>query len=166
VAVSVAPTVRIDPARCPFPLIDAGSLLMLRAATAALCKSGTTTLEAAVAGCPLIVAYRTSRWTYEIARRVVEIPRIGLVNVVAAREVAREFVQDAVQPEAMAAALRPLLTHTPERTRMREALGRVRTTLGRPGAARRVAAIASEMVDAGVPDNAGATSVREPGATI
>ena len=146
VAVSVAPTVRIDPARCPFPLIDAGSLLMLRAATAALCKSGTTTLEAAVAGCPLIVAYRTSRWTYEIARRVVEIPRIGLVNVVAAREVAREFVQDAVQPEAMAQALLPLLQPGAERTRMKEALARVRGSLGRPGAAERVAQLASEMV--------------------
>jgi lipid-A-disaccharide synthase len=149
VAVSVASTVRIDPARCPYPLIEAGSLTLLRAATAALCKSGTTTLEAAVAGCPLIVAYRTSRWTYEVARRVVEIPRIGLVNVVAGREVAREFVQDAVEPARMAAALRPLLADTPERSRMREALASVRDSLGRVGAAERVAALASEMVEAG-----------------
>jgi lipid-A-disaccharide synthase len=146
VMVSVAPTVRIDAARCPYPMIESGSLLLLRAATAALCKSGTTTLESAVAGCPLIVAYRTSRWTYEIARRVVEIPRIGLVNVVAGREVAREFVQDAVRPEAMAAALRPLLQQTPERARMREALAKVRASLGRPGAAGRVAQMAAEMV--------------------
>ena len=163
VAVSVAPTVRIDPARCPYPLVDAGSLMLLRAATAALCKSGTTTLEAAVAGCPLIVAYRTSRWTYEVARRVVEIPRIGLVNVVAAREVAREFVQDAVQPAPMAAALRPLLLPTPERARMREALARVRATLGRAGAARRVAELASDMVAGGSGASAG---VRAPGAVV
>jgi lipid-A-disaccharide synthase len=165
VAVSVAPTVRIDPARCPYPLVAAGSLTLLRASTAALCKSGTTTLEAAVAGCPLIVAYRTSRWTYEVARRVVEIPRIGLVNVVAAREVAREFVQDAVQPAPMAAALKPLLLPTPERARMREALARVRATLGRAGAARRVAELASAMAPAaaapGVAAGAGA-----PGAPV
>jgi lipid-A-disaccharide synthase len=145
VAVSVAPTVRIDPTRCPYQLVEGGSLTLLRASTAALCKSGTTTLEAAVAGCPLVVAYRTSRWTYEIARRVVEIPRIGLVNVVAAREVAREFVQDAVRPEAMCAALKPLLLPTPERKRMCDALARVRATLGAPGAASRVARMASEM---------------------
>ncbi|HZF67617.1 MAG TPA: lipid-A-disaccharide synthase [Gemmatirosa sp.] len=152
VAVSVAPTVRIDPARCPYPLLDSGSLRLLRASTAALCKSGTTTLEAAVAGCPLIVAYRTNPITYAIARRVVEIPRIGLVNVVAAREVAREFVQDAVQPEAMAQALLPLLQSGGERTRMREALARVRASLGRPGAAERVAQLASGMVpEAAVP---------------
>lgn len=148
VAVSVAPTVRIDPARCPYRLVEGGSLRLLRAATAALCKSGTTTLEAAVAGCPLIVAYRTSRWTYEVARRVVEIPRIGLVNVVAGREVAREFVQDAVEPAGMAAALRPLLSNTPERRRMVDALGRVRDALGDAGAAERVAALAAEMLDA------------------
>jgi lipid-A-disaccharide synthase len=146
VVVSVAPTVRIDAARCPYRLVDSGSLLLLRAATAALCKSGTTTLEAAVAGCPLIVAYRTSRWTYEIARRVVEIPRIGLVNVVAAREVAKEFVQDAVRPDAMAAALKPLLCNNGDRQRMKSMLDRVRAMLGRPGAAQRVAELASGMV--------------------
>ncbi len=146
VAVSVAATVAIDPARCPFPLVQGGSLRLLRAATAALCKSGTTTLEAAVAGCPLIVAYRTSRWTYEVARRVVEIPRIGLVNVVAGREVAREFVQDAVQPAGMAAALRPLLADGDERRRMIAALAGVRDALGTAGAAERVAAIADGML--------------------
>jgi len=146
IVVSVAPTVNIDRARCPYRMVDAGSLLLLRAATAALCKSGTTTLEAAVAGCPLIVAYRTSSWTYAIARRVVEIPRIGLVNVVAGREVAKEFVQDAARPDAMAAALKPLLCNANERNRMREQLTRVRASLGRPGAAMRVAAMASEMI--------------------
>ncbi len=55
-------------------------------------------------------------------------------------------MQDAVQPDTMAAALAPLLTNTPERRRMCDALGRVRATLGRPGAAERVAQMASDMV--------------------
>jgi lipid-A-disaccharide synthase len=146
VVVSAAPSVSIDPARCPFPMVHGDSLTLLRASTAALCKSGTTTLEAAVAGCPLIIAYRMSRLTYEIARRVVEIPRIGLVNVVAAREVAKEFVQDAAHPDAMAAALKPLLCSSGDQQRMRAQLARVRSLLGRPGAAHRVAEIASGMV--------------------
>jgi lipid-A-disaccharide synthase len=127
-------------------LIASASFTVLRAADAALCKSGTTTLEAAVAGCPLVVAYRTSSWTYAIARRVVKIPRIGLVNVVADREVAPEFVQDAVVPERVADVLDQLLTvGNPVRTKMIAELADVRARLGTPGAAERVAAIASEL---------------------
>lgn len=147
VVVSAASTVRLDPATCPYPLVSNASFAVLRAADAALCKSGTTTLEAAVAGCPLIVGYRTSGWTYAIARRVVKIPRIGLVNVVADREVAPEFVQDALVPDAMANVLERLLDHaSPERARMLEGLAEVRARLGTPGAAARTAAIASDLV--------------------
>jgi lipid-A-disaccharide synthase len=146
VVVSVAPGLTIDRARCPYPTITSASFSVLRAATAALCKSGTSTLEAAVADCPLIVAYRTSGWTYAIARRVVTIPRIGLVNVVADREVAPEFVQDAVVPGAMADALEPLLDDASDRRRiMRAGLAEVRSRLGSPGAAGRVAEIALSL---------------------
>jgi lipid-A-disaccharide synthase len=146
VVVSVAPTVQLDPARCPYPMAKAASFPVLRAADAALCKSGTTTLEAAVAGCPLVVAYRTNALTYAIARRLVKIPHIGLVNVVANREVAREFVQDALEPHAVADALAPLLEEgTPERTRALDGLAEVRARLGTPGAAARVARIASDL---------------------
>ena len=147
VVVSAAPTVTIDPARCPYPRVPSASFTVLRAADAALCKSGTTTLEAAVAGCPLVVAYRTSPWTYAIARRVVKIPNIGLVNVVAGKEIAREFVQDAVVPERVADALDPLLDlHNARRAALIDDLAQVRAKLGTPGAADRVAAIASELV--------------------
>jgi lipid-A-disaccharide synthase len=146
VIVSAAPTVTIDPARCPYPRVPSASFTVLRAADAALCKSGTTTLEAAVAGCPLVVAYKTSPWTYAIARRVVKIPNIGLVNVVAGKEIAREFVQDAVIPERVADALDPLLdAGNPRRIAMIDDLAQVRAKLGTPGAAERVAAIASEL---------------------
>lgn len=146
VVVSAAPTVTIDPARCPYPRVPSASFTVFRAADAALCKSGTTTLEAAVAGCPLVVAYKTSPWTYAIARRVVKIPHIGLVNVVAGREVAREFVQGAVVPERIAEALEPFFGgDNPRRASMLADLADVRSKLGTPGAAERVAAIASEL---------------------
>ena len=103
VIVSAAPTVTLDPSRCPYPIVQSSSFAVLRAADAAMCKSGTTTLEAAVAGCPMVVAYRTSALTYAAARRLVRIPHIGLVNVVAGREIAREFVQDSLRPEAVSA---------------------------------------------------------------
>jgi lipid-A-disaccharide synthase len=144
VLVATAPGIVIPRERCPYRQVTESSLAVLRAADAGVCKSGTTTLEAAVAGCPLIVAYRTSRWTHAIARRVVRLPRIGLVNVVAGREVAREFVQDAVVPASMADAVAPLLVDSDERRRMLRDLDEVRLRLGTPGAAGRVA----EMVAA------------------
>jgi lipid-A-disaccharide synthase len=146
VVVATAPGVRVPPDRCPSRQLTESSLSVLRAADAAVCKSGTTTLEAAVTGCPLIVAYRTSRWTHAIARRVVRIPRIGLVNVVAGREVAREFVQSALIPEAMADAVAPLLSAGEERSRMLRDLEDVRQRLGTPGAAERVAGIVAATV--------------------
>jgi lipid-A-disaccharide synthase len=147
--VSVAPTVTLDESRVPYPMVRSASFTVLRAATAAMAKSGTTTLEAAVAGCPMVVAYRTNALTYAIARRLVRIPHIGLVNVVAGREVAPEFVQDALTPTAVADALEPLLDeHHPRRESMLAELRAVRAQLGTPGAARRVAQMASELVRA------------------
>ena len=139
VIVSVAPGITVDPARCPYPLAHAASFPVWRAADAALSKSGTSTLEAAVAGCPLVVAYRTGALNYAIARRVVRIPRIGLVNVVAGREVAPEFIQHELQPRRVADALEPLLTPgSHEREAMIAGLEDVRSRLGKPGAAARV----------------------------
>ena len=151
VVVSAAPHVVIDTRRCPFPIVRDSSFAILRAADAAMCKSGTTTLEASVAGCPHVVAYRTHPITYAAARRLVKIPYIGLVNVVAGREVAREFIQAALSPEHVAAALRPLLDRdSAPRARMLSDLDGVRRALGEPGAARRVATMARELAD-GVP---------------
>ncbi len=146
VIVSGAPDMTVDAARCPYPVVTSASFTVLRAADAALCKSGTTTLEAAVAGCPLVLAYRTGAVNYAIARRVVTIPLIGLVNVVAGREVAREFVQGALQPGPVADALVPLMDpKSPARARALEGLADVRSKLGRPGAAHRVAELAVAM---------------------
>ena len=149
VIVSAAPHVRIDTARCPFPVVHASSLPVLRAADAAMCKSGTTTLEASVAGCPHVVAYRTHPVTYFAARHLVKLTHIGLVNIVAGREVAREFVQADLRPDAVARALAPLLDFTnPARARMLDDMAGVRRSLGDPGAASRVATMAIELAGA------------------
>lgn len=144
---SVAPTIGLRDADVPVPLIRSASFDVLRAADVALCKSGTTTLEAAVAGTPCAIVYRTSPISYAIARRLVRIEHIGLLNIVAGRRVAPEFVQDAFQPVAVADALAPLFDRGGEaRTQMLAGLADVRARLGAPGASARVAAMAAEML--------------------
>ncbi|HEY0527460.1 MAG TPA: lipid-A-disaccharide synthase [Gemmatimonadaceae bacterium] len=146
VVVSVAPTVALDSGRCPFRLVHSASLSVLRAADVGLCKSGTTTLEAAIADCPLVVAYRTGKISYALAKRLVKVDHIGLVNVVAGREVAREFIQDEIDPPVVANALVDLFdSQSPARKRVLDGLADVRSKLGTPGAADRVARIASEL---------------------
>jgi lipid-A-disaccharide synthase len=148
VIVSSAPNVTIDPARCPFRLVKASSWTIFRAADAALCKSGTTTLEAAVAGCPLVVAYRAGAIDYLIASQIATVTDIGMVNIIARRRIVPEFVQDDMDPARMAAVLRELLDHASERraTMLRD-LGAVRESLGERGAAGRVAALALQMAN-------------------
>ena len=147
VVVATAPTVTISKSDCPFPQIAGQSMMVMRAATAGLFKSGTTTLESAVAGLPGIVAYRTGAINFAIAKRVITISRIGLVNIVAGREILREFVQDALIPTDMANALEPLLSvGSVERNAALTGLADVRAQLGTAGAAERVAQMAIGLV--------------------
>ena len=146
VIVHAASTVDLSARGLEFEIMHGKSFDLFRAADVALCKSGTTTLEAAIAQCPMAVAYRTGAISYAIARRVVRIPYIGLVNVVAGREVAREFVQGDLEPIAVADELSRLLEDSAYREAQRLALLDVRRQLGTPGAAARVAHMISALV--------------------
>ncbi|HEY9228529.1 MAG TPA: lipid-A-disaccharide synthase [Gemmatimonadaceae bacterium] len=147
VVAAVAPHVTLDPARCPFRMVRSQSFTVLRAADAAFCKSGTTTLEAAVAGCPLVVAYRMKAFNYAVAKWLVRISNISLVNLIAEKRLVPEFVQDELQPAVVAATLAPLLdAKSAERRAMVDGLAAVRAALGSPGAATRVATMLASLV--------------------
>jgi len=119
----------------------------LAAADAAICKSGTTTLEAALADLPMVIAYRMHPLTHAIARRAVRISRIGLANIIAGRDVAPELIQQNATPARVATAVLPLLDRdAPPAKRQRAGFEVVRERLGTPGASGRVAELAAELV--------------------
>jgi lipid-A-disaccharide synthase len=123
---------------------------LLQHARAALVKSGTSTLQAALAGTPLVVTYRVHPLTWTMARRLVDVPHIGLVNLVAGERIAPELLQGDATPEKLAAALLPLLADGAARDEALAGLARVRRALtpadaSRP-AADRVAELAAELL--------------------
>jgi len=133
-----------------WPLVESTGGMLLQYATAALVKSGTTTLEAGIAATPMIVVYRMAPLSYALARRVVKVPHIALANLIAERRVAPEFVQDAATPEALADALLPLLDErSTERAEMVQGLSLIRGKLGGAGASARVAEIAGALLARG-----------------
>ncbi|HEV8510225.1 MAG TPA: lipid-A-disaccharide synthase [Gemmatimonadales bacterium] len=122
-------------------------LLVFAASDAGICKSGTTTLEAAIADVPMVITYRVHPISSFIAFRVLRVPWVGLVNLVAGYEVAPEFLQRRATAETLADGVLPLLDAAhPATRRQREGLQLVRDRLGAPGAADRVAELAAGLI--------------------
>ncbi|MEO5799265.1 MAG: lipid-A-disaccharide synthase [Gemmatimonadales bacterium] len=130
-----------------FTLVADRGEQVLAAADAVLAKSGTTTLEAALADVPMVVAYRLNPLTFVMLRRLVTVRWASLVNLVAEQEVVPELMQGAVTAEALARAVLPLLDPTGDAARtQRRGLAEVRRRLGGPGASERLAALAGQML--------------------
>ena len=122
--------------------------LMARAA-AGMVASGTATVEAASLGMPLVIVYKVAPLTYWVGRAVVRVPFLGMVNLLAEREIAREFLQGAARPGAIAEATARLLEEgSAARTQQTSDLRMVVERLGGGGAAERAAeAILAELGD-------------------
>ena len=109
------------------------------ASGAALTKSGTSTLELALAGVPMAVTYRVNPVTAAIARRLIRVPYVAMVNLLAKQALVPELLQQDCRPEKLAAVLRELLTGQAMATRQKEGfvavLDRLRTPLGTPSEA-------------------------------
>ena len=112
----------------------------------AFVTSGTATLETAIMGVPMISAYRLSPLSYWVARRMVKVPHIGLVNLVAGTRVVPELIQDEAVPERLAHEAVTILEDGELRARVQQQLRGVREMLGRGGASERTAKIAIEMM--------------------
>ncbi|MCW5730588.1 MAG: lipid-A-disaccharide synthase [Alphaproteobacteria bacterium] len=106
----------------------------MAAAHAALAASGTVSLELALARLPQVIAYRLHPLTAWTVRRLIKVPHVSLVNLLAEKAAIPEFLQDDCRPDLLAAALERLLASPEERTAQQQAgalaLSRLRAEAG------------------------------------
>jgi lipid-A-disaccharide synthase len=128
-------------------LVEGQADAAVGASDAALVKSGTSVLEAALMLRPLVAVYKLSWLSYWVARLLVRLTHFTLVNLLAGRTVVPELLQGQASPARMAEEIELLLADGPAREQQLAGLRAVRASLGEPGAPRRVAEEVARMVD-------------------
>jgi lipid-A-disaccharide synthase len=103
-------------------------------ADAALVTSGTATLETALIGVPQIVCYKTGTFSYMIAKRLIDLKYISLVNLIMDKQVVKEMIQNDFTVEKLSAELDEILHNTRYRNEIKNNYQTLRTRLGGIGA--------------------------------
>ena len=115
---------------------------------AACVVSGTATVETALFGTPSVIAYKTNPLTYWIAKKVVRVPYIGMVNILAGEQIVNELIQKQVTPGNLAQEMESLIYDNDYRNTMIANLQQIKNQLGQPGAGQRVADKILELANA------------------
>jgi len=134
-------------ASVPVSIADEDTYNVVNGSDFAWVASGTATLETALLQKPMIVVYRLSWITYILARLLVRVSHIGMVNIVAGERVVPELVQGEVTQERIVAETERILMNPQLYQQTVKRLGEVRERLGSPGAPSRVAEIALSLID-------------------
>jgi len=118
----------------------------------ALVASGTATVECCVAGVPMLVIYKVSALTYWLGRKLIKVPYLGMVNILAGEKVVPEFLQERANEEALFEAAREILDKPAWKSLIKKNLQKVTQDLGEPGASARAAEAVQELLGAGEGD--------------
>ncbi len=132
----------------PFPLkvVEGWTYDVMNLSELLITASGTATLEGAILGKPMVILYKLSRLSYWVGRMLIQVDHIGLVNLVAEKEIVPELIQDEVNPKRIAEEAFRILKDPIYRKKMVELIMEVRNRLGESGASRRAAGIVYSML--------------------
>lgn len=119
---------------------------LMKHADLLLIASGSATLECAILGTPFLVLYKTSLWTYLVAKSLITIPNIALANVVAGKRIVPEFIQSQAIPNRIAEEMYEILTDRERYKSIQNELKKVKEKLGEDGASKKAAQIVTEML--------------------
>lgn len=136
----------LEKAAVKVPIAEGNTYNVLHACDLVWAASGTATLETALMLRPMVIVYRLSWLTYALARLLVRVSHIGMVNIVAGESVVPELIQNDVTADKIVAESRAILQDPELRKRIVRKLSQVREKLGSPGASDRVAEIAFSMI--------------------
>lgn len=117
-----------------------GTYELLMKSVAALVTSGTATLETALFGVPEIVCYKAGNISYQIAKRLVKLKFICLVNLIMDKEVVKELIQNDLTPEKIATELKKILFDSEKRKKLQEDYSQLKQLLSEGGNASKNAA--------------------------
>lgn len=132
-----------------FEISDSNVRKILSRCLFVIAVSGTVTLDAAIAGAPMIIIYKVSPLSYWVGRMLIKVPYIGLVNLIARKALAPELIQQRVTATDIAKEASRLLNDPVALKNLRNELLDLRAFLGGPGASYRVAEIACQMMAKG-----------------
>jgi lipid-A-disaccharide synthase len=133
----------------PLPLVEGDAYNLIAAADLVLTASGTATLEVALLERPMVIMYRTSPLTYAAARVLVDVPWIGMPNLIAGRSIVPELIQGRARAAEITREADAILSDPARARAMQAALAAVRASLGSGGAAERAAAVALDLMGSG-----------------
>lgn len=130
----------------PITVINGQDYDVVNACDAVATVSGTATLEVALLGRPMVIIYKLSRLSYWLGRLLVQIPHIGLPNILAGRGIVRELIQDEASALAIAGELKRILSDTRYRNDMQASLAEVRHRLGSLEGSAELAKLATRLL--------------------
>ena len=137
----------------PLAIIEDNTHEIIQVCEVIIAASGTVTLEAAILGTPMVVIYKVNPLTFWLAKHLVKVQHVALVNIVAGETVAPELIQHEATPERIARVTLGILDDTKRQEWIRRRLATIRQRLGDQGASEKAATAALELMGGAAQEN-------------